>query len=37
MGGVSNALKNECITYIVPLFLKNVSQYFQINPFIAFI
>ena len=26
---------NKCITYILPLFLENLSHNFQINPFIA--
>ena len=27
MGGVSNALKNECITYIVPFCITNLFSY----------
>ena len=37
MGNISNALKNQCITYILPLFLENLSQKFKINPSIAFV
>ena len=37
MGVIGNALKNYCITYILPLFLENLSKYFLINPFIMFI
>ena len=29
MANISNALKNECIIYILPLFLKNLSQDFK--------
>ena len=36
MGTISNALKNQCITCILPLLFENLS-YFLINPFIAFI
>ena len=34
---MGNALKNSCITYILPLFPENLSEYFLNNLFIAFV